>query len=259
MHMVIKINIIQYDGVRSSLIWNEMKKILFVFVIAVIALLSGCANNLWIKQGAGQSEFNQTRYTCLQQSQQGTSSAYINRYGGVASSGVITNDGLFIACMNAAGWTLQDQKAAQPALEQQQAQSADIKSRLEKITQESLALCNVPEFQAYFAKTPCKSSDISFGQMADKTKINSKEKSALEALSTKSDILMKDARDIIRPSSHPKDQAYLQYIEQIFVPATTKLRFDLYDGKITWGDYNRRRKELGESSEAERSKIFATK
>lgn len=236
-----------------------MKKIQVVFVITVIALLSGCANNLWIKQGAGQSEFNQTRYTCLQQSQQGTSSAYINRYGGVASSGVITNDGLFIACMNAAGWTLQDQTAAQPLREQQQAQTADINSRIKKINQEILALCNVPEFQAYYAKTPCLFTDISFGQMADKTKINAKEKSALEAWSTKNDILNKDFRDTVRPSSNPKNQAYLQYIEQISVPATTKLRFDLYDGKITWGDYNRRRKELGESAKAERNKINATK
>jgi hypothetical protein len=57
----------------------------------------------WYKDGATQQEFASDRYTCLQQSQQRVSGAYVNQYGGAPQDTVITNGQLFGARMNANG------------------------------------------------------------------------------------------------------------------------------------------------------------
>jgi hypothetical protein len=85
-----------------------MRTIGIAVALAAICL-AGC-NMVWVKPGGTQQGFAGDRYTCLQQSQQQQSSAYINPYGGVAGSGSVTNNGLFNACMNAHGWYLQRQQ-----------------------------------------------------------------------------------------------------------------------------------------------------
>jgi hypothetical protein len=58
---------------------------------------------VWSKPRASQAEFAQSRYRCLQESQQSTTTA-VAGVGGVST--VVTNDQLFTACMNARGWVL---------------------------------------------------------------------------------------------------------------------------------------------------------
>ena len=232
-----------------------MKKIQVVCVSIFLALLSGCANNnVWTKAGAGQSEFSQARYNCLQQSQQGASSAYVNRYGGVAvaSSGAVTNDGLFSACMNAAGWSLQNKDT----LPQNQAQAASGKARFDQNIETMKAACISPEFQLYYSKTSCTANAVTMSQMSDKTKITAAEKPVLEAATIKIDTLTRDNNSIIRTAGSEKDKAFANYLETIYMPLLDKNRFNLYDGKITWGDFNRRRKELGDAYLAERKRIY---
>ena len=86
-----------------------MKKILLILFL----LLVGCSSNrtpVWNKPNATQDDYARDRYTCLQQSQQVSSSGYIapnvllGGYQGFSSSGVGTNFELFNACMNANGW-----------------------------------------------------------------------------------------------------------------------------------------------------------
>ena len=233
-----------------------MKKLQVVFALTGLALLSGCANNVWVKPGAGTAEFSQARYTCLQQSQQGASSAYVNRYGGAAASGVVTNDGLFSACMNAAGWSLQDQKAMQPVQQQQQTQFASGKSRLEQISADIKGMCTNPAFQPYYAKSPCSSNDFSLSSMTDKSKITSTEKVAIEAAASAYDKLNTEANDILRQGG-AADKVYVQYMEQTVIPASAKNRLDVYEGKITWGDYNKRRKEINDALISERKRIYS--
>jgi hypothetical protein len=85
-----------------------------MLVIAATAL-SGCAAlapPVWYKAGSTQNEFSQTRYSCLQESQQHASAAYVNQYTGAAQEQMVTNEQLFAACMNAHGWYLQRPEVA---------------------------------------------------------------------------------------------------------------------------------------------------
>jgi len=71
--------------------------------MAVGLALSACAaqQTMWIKPGFSQDEFAKDRYSCMQQSQQRVSTAFVNQYGGSASDHAITNASLFNACMSA--------------------------------------------------------------------------------------------------------------------------------------------------------------
>jgi hypothetical protein len=74
-----------------------------------VAVLSGCATAppQYHKEGATQGEFAQTKYQCLQESQQSSSGSTSNPWYGSSESEVITNHQLYRACMNAHGWYLQ--------------------------------------------------------------------------------------------------------------------------------------------------------
>lgn len=69
--------------------------------------LTACANMQmgWYKSGATNAEFAQDKYACMERSQEQVSGAYVNPYGGAASSGTTTNIPLFQACMEARGYT----------------------------------------------------------------------------------------------------------------------------------------------------------
>lgn len=224
--------------------------------VASFTLLTGCANNVWVKPGASQTDFTQARYACLQQSQQGASSAYVNRTYGVASSGVVTNDGLFSACMNAAGWNLQNQNAAQVQQSQNQTKFNSGLSRLNQIKEETNDVCRDPAYQSYYAKSPCLADQATLQQMTDKSKITASEKEALDAATRKQDQLNEEAFIIVRKGS-PRDQQFANYYDQFSKPQFLKIRLDLYDAKITWGEYNRKRKEINDAFRVEQKRIYA--
>jgi hypothetical protein len=118
-----------------------------------LALVSCAAQpqSLWLKPGATKEDFNKDRYACMQQSQQPNSVAYLDKYGGVSNSKVITNGSLFDACMNASGWYLNH--------------VADAKGYNDLVETEVvklLQLCSQPDLQPIFAKkTACKAKDAS--------------------------------------------------------------------------------------------------
>lgn len=88
-----------------------MKTLLPIFLIV---LLTSCAQQVWYKPNAYQGEFEQVKYACLQQSQQFSSgskvapNSILGGYVATSSSGMSTNNQLFVSCMNAKGFNLQD-------------------------------------------------------------------------------------------------------------------------------------------------------
>jgi len=74
------------------------------------SIVSGCATQpqtlRYSKAGATQDEFMKDRYECLQEAEQRVSGAYVNAYGGAASSRVVANCGIWVSCMGARGYTV---------------------------------------------------------------------------------------------------------------------------------------------------------
>jgi hypothetical protein len=204
------------------------------------ASLCACASPTWVKPGATQAEFAQDRYACMQQSQQRVSAAYVGQSGGAASSNMVTNGNLFDACMTSTGWALQkmtkDQRAA-----------ADEGSRasIEAIKSEVRQLCTRPDLRPFYSKTSCLPAETTLDQMTDKTKITPAEKIAFSAARTELDGFGRKIDDVFR-QYYPEAAAVFIERRALVKRELDTLALEFYDGRITRGEYNRRRKEIAD-------------
>ena len=209
-----------------------------VLVVAVLLASTGCAK-VWVKPGASTDDFNKDKYDCMQQSQHQVTTVAVGKYAGYGQSGQDTNVNLYNSCMNARGWSLVDQQA-------DASQSTVKKNEIEQETAAIGALgdsiCNNKKYSVIFAKSPCLVADISIEQLSDKTKITSSQKAVVSELA-------KDLKSYYLRS----DEAYIKfngaagkriakYNQEVFFPKLERNYLDLYDGKITWGEFNRTRK-----------------
>ena len=86
--------------------------------ISFFVILTGCATseNFWkLPPGVSEQTFKQDEYACLQESQQQSSSASVNAYGGTAQSGSVTNYTLYQSCMQARGYVSVTKKSGAEA------------------------------------------------------------------------------------------------------------------------------------------------
>ena len=86
-----------------------MKNTSISAIAVVVLLVGGCATSpsqvLWgHPPGVFDQQFRKDDYTCIQESQQQSSSAYVGAYGGAAQSGSTSNFTLYKACMLARGY-----------------------------------------------------------------------------------------------------------------------------------------------------------
>jgi hypothetical protein len=72
--------------------------------------LSGCQQRVQVlrfaKPGATNEQFQKDRYECIQQSKKPVSGAYVNAYGGGASSNVVVDRGTLVSCLAVKGYTV---------------------------------------------------------------------------------------------------------------------------------------------------------
>ncbi len=80
--------------------------------------------------------------------------------------------------------------------------------------------------------------------MADTSKITSQQKTAFLAFKKSSDAQFAQYIEALKkiPDS-PGEKAATLY-QTTLIPETDKNSIDLYSGKITWGEYNQKRKEI---------------
>ena len=226
-------------------------------------LFAGCAhNNVWVKPGASTNEFNVDKYDCMQQSQQKSSGAFVNPYGGVASSGSITNWNLYNSCMNAKGWSLQDSNTLSKPVDQNsdefKQKKAIFDDTMKKFAEKTKAICAKPEYAALMVKTSCSSKDITFEQIADNTKITPEQKPIFIKYRTEVDAVTKEQKEYLHTLTYPGDIRLSNYLDSI-QPEIDKYNLDLLNGVITWGEYNQRRKDMDVRTHSEYRKLFQPK
>jgi predicted aspartyl protease len=212
----------------------------FIAAVPVTLVLFGCAaQTTWVKPGLTQDQFAKDRYGCMQQSQQRVSSAYVDQYGGGSVNHVITNANLFNACMNAQGYSLQKQASVEQA-----------KAAFAAIESERLALCATEEVQPYYSKSACRPEDTTLEQMADKSRITNTEKVALSEVRSESKKFNKEWDEIFRqyyPELAPK---VIGQRQQMIAEQDSVIE-DFYQGRITRGEYNKRRMEIANNAKRE--------
>ena len=204
-------------------------------------ILAGCATPpLWNKPGASEQDFNADKYQCMQGSQQQTSSVYIGPYGGSGSSGQTTNTPLFTACMQAKGWSLQRQNA--------EAQAAS-----NSVMETGRKNCATLKYAPYYSKTACLATEITFEQQADTSKISPAAQAIFLELRGAIDANSRQDWDNVRKNGGSLGAKRMDLYYSTAKVQNDKNNLDLYNGTITWGEYNKRRQAIASDfAEAQR-------
>jgi hypothetical protein len=213
----------------------------------LVITTTGCArqSQTWEKPGAGVDEFNRSRYACLQQVQQPYSAAYVNRYGGSASGGMTTNAGLYNACMEAGGWILVNN-----AIASSPAYAAAIK----ELNEEARALCKRSDLYTYYSWAPCRVREVTSEQLADRTKVTQAEKSVFNKVKAETDAITARFIEAHRQHNEKYGNALATNIEQA-ISTSDRVRQEYIEGRITRGEYNKRRRDIALESDAEAIRI----
>jgi len=231
-----------------------------IFLSALVLLvLSGCAPKVWYKPHATVSDLDQDEYECLKQAQRESGEPAVHQHGGFAKERVITNWDIFNSCMTAKGWSLHDRDALQDLFEQsaaefKQAQSV-LPAALQAFDDKKRMICEQPDYAALFAKSPCQYTNITFQQLADGSSITPEERSLLIRYRTEMEALYKGLANELRARGTDIDKQYADYINSL-QDNVTNVYLDVLNGKITWGEFNQRRKELAAKLEVGRENLY---
>lgn len=253
-----------------------------------VLLLSACGPVLWNKPGATQADFSRDKYRCEQEAAGAYPAAAVNvpispgyqqpamtncsgnsynvncmttpgRYTPPATVLVDSNrnnrNAAFASCMNANGWYVQSNQAGQP---QNPPGPDPLKMAMDEINKDALAAGTREELKAYVLKSAWNYNDISLEQLADKSKITAAEKLALSKALTEGQSIRNRIAVANRTYGGEKG-AQIALIFNRSGPLHEKNATELYEGAITWGEYNKRRKEIAVNAVEEIHKVLQSK
>jgi len=126
------------------------------------------------------------------------------------------------------------------------------KEKDEEIKSYINGLCASEQYTAFFKKTPCHNSQLLISHFADESKVTAAEKKAIALIDAEylkvAQMQVENYKANLRP----------QQLGLAIADSRMKFRNDaqknlheLYSGKITWGQYNSKRREISEAGRAE--------
>jgi hypothetical protein len=173
----------------------------------------------------------------------------------------------FNNCMGQRGWTLvdrniqnADRKFCQDkssGLDDSEKRAAYLSCLLEKgwddenetqykmrmLSKEAAEACKLEEFKLFNSKSPCEQKDITLQHLADASFINEQEKVAMLAFVKSADEIERKRLEAFRAGGMVEKKLY-EYRLKTSNPKTQENRLSLLTGKINFGEFNKRRKEL---------------
>ena len=122
----------------------------------------------------------------------------------------------------------------------------DLTARFELVAETYRDICTAPEYEAYFAKTPCLPTLATKRQLADRTKITPEEARAMRGLMKEVADLNRETRDLMKKTGIDTYVQRAERADTVIDPLILENQEALLARAVTWGDYNRRRAELAE-------------
>lgn len=148
------------------------------------------------------------------------------------------------SCMKAKGWSLE--KQASTGQTDAGSQIAQFNSEMRSIAEDyERNTCDDERLRVIFSKSKCKVRDLTFVQMSDESFVIENQKTALVIYENKLKIFKNQELSVVAKHVQPvsiKDEMKNQ-INQHFNRGMSN-RLDLYQGKISWGEYNKKRVDL---------------
>jgi len=232
-----------------------------LIVSGLLFQLIGCASPkmLFDKTGLTSEEFSRDKYDCVQQSRTswsggGTGGLGVAMMIGAKSNAEKQSADLFKMCMEARGYTARE--VSDEEFERQR--NSPFKSKMNQIAKERNGRCNNDDFKLIFIKTSCKSDKITLEQLSDKSFISEAEKIVFSKYRSDTNDSNNMTMEAIRTNGEPKDKEMGLTLERLYLQSD-KIALDLFEGKITWGEFNKNRKEQFQALQAERNRIFNNK
>lgn len=148
---------------------------------------------------------------------------------------------LFVACMNARGWSLESE--------------SQIKGTGRALVQRQEKNCADQRFAPYYIKTACMADKITAEQLADRSTISSEAKAIFLELRSQIDAENIEFFDFQRHYGGAAGAKRANLYMNTAKVQNDKNNLDLYNGLITWGEYNRRRQEIFRQYDAEAKRI----
>jgi hypothetical protein len=146
----------------------------------------------------------------------------------------------------------------QNAQQSQPASSPQLKAALEQITKEIKEACGREEYKPLFAHTACNANDITLEQLTDKTTIAGTDKPAYSRLRSDSRAFATKVANALRAYGGAKG-ADIAMARERAETLYDRNGLALYEETISWGDYNKRRKEIADSLRDEVNQIVRAK
>jgi len=103
--------------------------------------------------------------------------------------------------------------------------------------------CKLEEYKLFNLKAPCEQKDITLQHLADASFINEQEKVAMLAFVKSVDQIERKRLDAFRTGGMLEKKLY-EYRLKTSNPKIEEIRLSLLTGKINFGEFNKRRKEL---------------
>lgn len=255
----------------------EMNRaILFLVVMLSVA---GCANKSWYHASKGQNEFSQDKYSCTQQSAQAfpvvarqksygvgyttpsqtsctTTFGQLNcttnpgSYTPPPTSTVDVNEdnrnNAFNSCMNSMGWSLLNQEQVVAVQKQGGSKIDAANQQIAQLDKDQKELCDSEKYKSIYQKSPCVIDNANLEQLADQAKISANEKSLFMAWHGERDSILKRRVAVNRSVGNPTATNIADLFERTRIKNENNA-LALYEGKITWGEYNKTRKDIAAS------------
>ena len=229
--------------------------------INLVFLLVGCSSPKLIfnKDGLTQSEFNSDKYDCTQQSRVTWSGGGT---GGVGLAMILSSKSaadkqasdLFKMCMEARGYTWKEVDNA----EFERQTKNPLTPHLTPITKNLNMLCERSDFKSIYAKSSCKADFITLAQLTDTSIITEAEKKIFSPYRSEVRALLQQQDDAIATYGGPKDKE-LGLVMLNLHQQSDENALELYDGRKSWGEYNKSRKASYERFKEERNRILSSK
>ena len=213
---------------------------------AALLCVSACAQNVWVKPGSSQADYNTDSYACEKDARQ---SGYFG--GGIGGS--INMKEFFNRCMIAHGWSVQGSETQQAVATQQKQAIADWKAKGVAIKQECKSVVNTPELDILRDKIELSRSATDapppFSILSNANYPNDLEKAAIAKWATIRDQCSKKAIDNLHaaPTVNQKDKDAMDgliALESNSVGRIDGLAADLFQGMITYGEFAKKRLDV---------------
>src|SRR5215468_6046625 len=121
--------------------------------------------------------------------------------------------------------------------------SSDDEAEIKAVSDRAHQICAAPKYAAFYSKTPCRGDQITVEQIADTSTISPEAKAIFFEVRAKQDAINSEWANLLRKHGGTAGAKRASAYESS-VQAQNQNNLSLYNGQITWGEYNKRRQQL---------------